>query len=193
LIGIKNTYKKYHLCLTFITIIVIFLLFFKINFEYNNSYLLQETKNLKEEISTISTDLNDTLIKINEIKKENIKYLYDPTSEEAYNFILSDKTDQNTYDEEKYNCAHYSMDTDNNAEKNGIRCAYVKINLQSGLPHAIVAFNTTDKGLLFFEPQTDETVYLIIGMDYWEDCVNTTSPKFERNDNNIVLDYEIYW
>lgn len=174
MIDIKNIGKKLLIYIFVIVLIAnILLIIIKVDIEQNNKLSIEEITNLKEEINNISNSFNETIVKINEITEKNSTYTYDPTTKEAYDFILKDKTNEKKYDDKKYNCAHYSRDVNNNAENYGIRCAYVKINFNYRLPHAIVAFNTIDQGLLFFEPQTDET--------------------FELNKNNTVISYEIYW
>ncbi|GAJ14543.1 unnamed protein product, partial [marine sediment metagenome] len=59
-------------------------------------------------------------------------------------------------------CADFAERLHNNAEKAGIRCAYVSVDISGysdpygyGIPsdtsHALVAFNTTDKGLVYID------------------------------------------
>ena len=57
----------------------------------------------------------------------------------------------------------------NNAEADGIRCAYVRLGFPA-LGHAIVAFQTTDRGLVFVEPQSDEIANPVVGRR-WYQCV----------------------
>lgn len=90
----------------------------------------------------------------------------DPTYSEAINFIVVDKTDKNTYVEGSYVCHDFSYDVKRNAFKAGYRCFYIVIEFKSNLGHAIVGFNTTDKGLLFIEPQYDKVVRVVIGQHY---------------------------
>ena len=194
LIYIRNISKKLLTYLSIILFIAIILsVIITVNLELTNTASIKDISDIREEIVNISNSFNETVAEITEIKEENKTYIYDPTMEDAYDFILKDKTNENKFDDSSYNCAHYSRDVNNNAENYGLRCAYVKINLQYGLPHAIIAFNTTDTGLLFFEPQTDEKVELVIGADYWADCVITNSPKVARDENNTVISHEIYW
>jgi hypothetical protein len=57
-----------------------------------------------------------------------------------------------------------------------------------------VAFNTTDKGLLYYEPQTDEKVNLQVGKDYWADCVVVQPGYYYEDDPDcIVEDFTLYW
>jgi hypothetical protein len=110
----------------------------------------------------------------------------DPTYKEVMAFIHLDKTDSNEYIEEKYVCTNFAADVKNNAFKNGYRCGYVSVRLaESG--HAIVCFNTTDRGLIFIEPQSDEVVTLRIGKPYWD------RSRYSVDYNDTVVNYVIAW
>jgi len=149
----------------------------------NQSYL--EDKNIKE--------LNNLL---GMVQNKDIYSKYNPTYEEAKDFILNDNTSDNIdeYDEIFYNCVHFSKDVNDNAEKQGLICGYVVVNIQNDFPHAVVAFNTTDKGIVFFEPQTDEEVDLTKGSDYWTQCIiNSSSNDYQDKYGSTVESYEIYW
>jgi len=90
--------------------------------------------------------------------------LRDPTYTGALQFIRSDETDRNQYNQ-SYKCTNFASDFMNNAFGAGYRCGYVTIEFsESG--HAIVCFNTSDNGLIFIEPQTDEIVALATGKPY---------------------------
>ena len=91
----------------------------------------------------------------------------DPTFSEALQFLKYDQTDKNQYSKD-YTCWNFAADVKNNAFKAGYRCGLVYIEFKHSA-HAIVCFNTTDKGLIFVEPQYDKIVKVEIGMDYWTD------------------------
>jgi hypothetical protein len=88
-------------------------------------------------------------------------------------FLKVDKTDEHVYSESSFVCADFAEMLHNNAEKAGWRAAYVSIALgsspdyPSGSGHALNAFDTTDRGLVFVDcVNGDKTVNLIIGQDY---------------------------
>ena len=91
--------------------------------------------------------------------------LRDPTYEQAVIFLRRDKTDRNKYDEDSYVCSHFARDVCNNAEVEGLRCAFVDLRYAEG-GHSIIAFDTIDKGLVYFEPQFDDEVKVIINRSY---------------------------
>ena len=91
-------------------------------------------------------------------------YLRDQTYAEAIAFIDSDKTDENAYTDD-YVCYDFTANFDNNAAQEGYRCGFVYIEY-SDSAHAIACFNTTDKGIIYVEPQTDRIVTIAIGQPY---------------------------
>ena len=94
-------------------------------------------------------------------------YVRDPTYSEARKFIRHDKTDRQRYIPEKFECVDFVAMIKKNAFEAGYKCFYVAINFPEA-GHAIVAFNTTDKGLIFIEPQGDRIVSLEIEKPYWD-------------------------
>ena len=82
----------------------------------------------------------------------------DPTYQEALQFISSDQTDKNQYSQ-SYICINFANDFVDNALNEGYRCGLVIIEFPE-TRHAIVCFNTSDKGLIFIEPQNDALVTL---------------------------------
>ncbi|MEM2091895.1 MAG: hypothetical protein QXR59_01240, partial [Candidatus Bathyarchaeia archaeon] len=110
----------------------------------------------------------------------------DPTYQEALSFIFWDQTDKNEYNPENYTCLNFAADVKNNAFKAGYRCGFVYIRFPV-FAHAIVCFNTTDHGLIFIEPQTDEIVKLEIGKPYWD------RTKYMVPYDDTVVSYVIIW
>lgn len=79
-----------------------------------------------------------------------------PTFNEMILFIAIDKTDTHPYTE-SYVCHHFTHTVIMNAKQQGIQAGYVTLyNKPNG--HAIVAFQTTDQGLYFVEPQSDNLI-----------------------------------
>ena len=122
--------------------------------------------------------------------------LRDPTYKEVITFLRQDKTDKNKYVEDTYGvyvCSHFARDVCNNAEKAGLRCAFVELrHPEQG--HAIIAFDTIDKGLAYFEPRTDERVKPATGKQYYQ-CIEPKPgyyyPKPAHDDT--IMDILIIW
>jgi len=93
----------------------------------------------------------------------------DPTYKQVIKFLTEDRTDRNRYVEDTYVCNHFARDVCNKAEMEGIRCAYVGLVYREG-GHAIIAFNTIDEGLAYFEPQSDERVEPVVGKRFYQ-CI----------------------
>jgi hypothetical protein len=95
----------------------------------------------------------------------------DPTYAEMLNFISADRTNYNQYVDSSYVCHDFSSDVDRNAYKVGYRCYWAFIefgetNVSAG--HTAVAFNTTDRGIIFIEPQSDRIINVRVGQPYWD-------------------------
>jgi len=122
--------------------------------------------------------------------------LKDPTYDQAVTFIREDRTNENKYVEDTYGvyvCSHFARDVCNNAEGKGLRCAFVELRYLDG-GHAIVAFNTIDKGIAYFDPQTDESIKPVIGKRYYQ-CVEPKpgyyyeAPSFD----DTIMDILVIW
>ena len=114
--------------------------------------------------------------------------LQNPTYPEMKTFLAQDPTNNNTYMEDKYVCVDFAATVNNNAEAKGIRCAVVDIFYPDGYGHTIVAFDTTDRGLIYIEPQFDQEVKLIVDRSYSQ-LNNFTAPP--RDDT--IKRYLIVW
>jgi len=120
------------------------------------------------------------------ITLRNNPYAINPTWSKLKSFLGSDNTDQQTYSYSSFVCADFAEMLHNNAEAVGIRTAYVAIKLgptdnypTSGW-HALNAFMTTDKGLVYidctapiddYERSADKVVDVEVGKPYKPDKV----------------------
>ena len=113
--------------------------------------------------------------------------LANPTYAQAVDFLSRDHTDWNTYDEDSYVCSHYSRDVCNNAEAEGWRCAFVELRYEDS-GHSIVAFETIDRGLVYFEPQFDDEVKVKVGRRYSQ-LNGYITPSW----SDVILDIVVSW
>jgi len=74
---------------------------------------------------------------------------HNPTWSELIDFITKDETDSQMYG--IVLCGGFAEQVYNNAEKAGIKATFVVINFQEGIGHALNAFNTTDRGLVYID------------------------------------------
>ncbi len=113
--------------------------------------------------------------------------LRNPTFLEAQEFVASDKTDSHPYINGSYTCANFAADFRNNALGAGYECGIAFLYFPDNKSHALNCFNTTDKGLVFVEPQLDKFVNVTIGKSYQNEKI--MSPLF----NDTVTRYYVDW
>ncbi len=148
---------------------------------------LEETKN---HLSSLEGELAATELKLSTIQTDPF-HLHNPTFAEVVSFLAEDKTDTKEYKEPTYVCTHFAQDFNDNAEGRGIRCAYVDVRYPDSA-HAIIAFDTVDEGLVYFDPSSDERVRPVIGKAYWQ-CIEPgpgyyyERPSFDDTIEDIVL------
>ena len=80
-------------------------------------------------------------------------------------FIIKDTTSRNTFVLYTYECRHFATEVNNNARAAGWQCGFALLCYARG-QHAVVAFNTVDRGLIFIEPQTDAAIDVEVGGKY---------------------------
>jgi hypothetical protein len=163
--------------------------------ESTQSYLADVEAELQltnDNLANVEAELADTKDRLDAVEADAL-HLHNPTYEEALDFLERDRTDANEYIEGEYVCSHFAADINNNAEKQGIRCALVDVRFpDSG--HAIIAFETTDEGLVYFEPLTDDRVRPVIGKRYYR-CIEPepgyiySKPSF----NDTIEDIVVIW
>ncbi|MFB0559459.1 MAG: hypothetical protein ACETVS_02875 [Dehalococcoidales bacterium] len=122
--------------------------------------------------------------------------LKDPTYEEVVTFLTEDKTDKNEYIEDTYGvyvCSHFARDVCNNAEEAGLRCAFIELRYPEG-GHAIIAFNTIDEGLAYFEPLTDERARPVVGKRYYQ-CIEPKPGYYyvKPSVDDTIMDILVIW
>ncbi len=106
----------------------------------------------------------------------------DPTYSEAMAFVNFDDTDTLEYSDD-FDCTRFAARFMENAIEMGFRCYYVHVYFEGSKGHAIVAFETVDRGTIFIEPQHDLEVQLTAGMSYCE--LN----NLEGTASDIIVDH----
>jgi hypothetical protein len=84
--------------------------------------------------------------------------------EKVLEFLEEDKGDEQPFINMYYDCISFTKALRENAIAKGIRCGIVTFTLHSEVSdsqmgHAINAFETTDRGIVYFDPQTDGQRY----------------------------------
>jgi hypothetical protein len=84
------------------------------------------------------------------------------TWKQLVDFLAKDHTNWNQYNPGKYTCLEFSMDLVANAGQQGIKAWIVAVDFIGGGPgHAFVAFETADRGIIYVEPQADDTYPIV--------------------------------
>ena len=103
----------------------------------------------------------------------------DPAYGALISWLKDDPTEHGAYDQEHV-CAEFATQLYNNAERDDIKAHIVVVDFKDGgIAHMIVAFNTTDKGLIYVDdtgitaaqnaagvPDLDRIVDLVPGQPY---------------------------
>ena len=131
----------------------------------------------------------------------NVKNATDPTYDQLIKFIISDRTDEIEYDYNNFVCADFAQTVHNNAERAGIKAAWVSIEFKNRkYGHACNAFNTTDKGMVFIDctgpnpyrsGNWDSIVELEIGKEYRPEELFDKNSIYDSM--GVVDDYKVYW
>jgi len=124
----------------------------------------------KELVESLEATLYNLQVNYDRLTTGYDYVLRDPSYQEMKDFLKQDETSELEYVESEYICIDFTADVKANAANKGMRCAYVAIEFRGGSGHAIIAFDTTDIGLVFIEPQFDWEVEPEIGKRYYQ-CV----------------------
>jgi len=92
--------------------------------------------------------------------------LRDPNYDELTTFLKYDKTNKIEYNE-TFDCENFASTLKTNAFAKGYHCFTVYIEFTESA-HTLNAFNTTDMGFLYIEPQTDDIVTVKLNKAYWD-------------------------
>jgi hypothetical protein len=85
----------------------------------------------------------------------------DVSWDELVEFLLEDDCDESPYVENLRMCGSFAQTLHNNAEAQGIRCAWVSVDFEGeDIGHALNAFMTTDRGLVFIDCTGENASYV---------------------------------
>jgi hypothetical protein len=140
---------------------------------------------------------------VSSLKLVNQSTAKNPTWDELLQFLREDKTDKKLYVPGEYECGNFAQELHNNAEAYGIRAALVAVHFQnSDQSHALNAFKTTDKGLVYIDDTGFEEIIYTSNLDaivtmskdeiYRKSFLFITYLYYKPIDW-IVRSIEIYW
>jgi HAMP domain-containing protein len=125
-----------------------------------------------------------------------------PTWEELLDFLKEDKTDSKLYVTGEYECGNFAQDLHNRAEAHGIRAAFVAVHFYDAPSHALNAYKTTDRGLVYIDDTGDKVKRAGVSLDRLvelakDDIYNTSFlfPAYLSTtpEDRKVESIEIYW
>jgi len=155
----------------FFSLLALLLLWLLPAYVYDNNGVPQETVRAEVTEPLAVPVWSDATYTESAVSSENVgsssqaTALKNPTFQELRDFILRDRVNRNEFVLNLYECRHFATDVNNNAEAKGLRCAFVLLCFDRG-QHAVVAFDTTDRGLVYIEPQTDAAIHPEVGGKY---------------------------
>ena len=128
-----------------------------------------------------------------------------PSYRQLLEFLRSDPTDTRTYIVGEWVCVCFAEELHNNAERAGIRCALVTVELEE--LHALNAFRTSDHGMVFVDCTSSRSVGSQGGPkshDCWVDLQreHLYIPRFlfpsegwgnSCESMGVVRDFKVYW
>lgn len=98
---------------------------------------------------------------------------------------------------DQFNCVDYAAVVNNNAALDGLKCGFVYIENDVGVAHIIVVFDTTDKGLVYIEPQFDWVIAEPkVGMVYHQliaDAAKVYGTTFTPTNTAKISKIRIVW
>ena len=144
--------------------------------------------------TTLQSSLNNLQANYDALTTGYSYVVKDPTYKEMKSFLSADIIDSFTYTTDEYVCHDFAAQVSSNAREKKIRCGYVLIDFLDAdvVGHALIAFYTTDRGLIYVEPQTDEEVRLAVGKHYWSTVISKTgvgylAPKYDDTVEDIFI------
>jgi len=129
-------------------------------------YKIIQGKN--ETINELEQEIQDykNIIKYKDKQFEsNYSINMKPTYKDVTDFLEEDKTDELEWTKD-FDCTQFAHMIIRNAKEQGIYGCIVTIDFNYKEAHDIVAFDTIDAGIVYFEPHNDKYVYMYENMDY---------------------------
>lgn len=130
--------------------------------------LQAELNEAQAEVSRLNADMATLETAVSSLRETiNQTVLSNPTWAEMAAFLKLDDTDAFAYDEDKFDCTGFAITFRDRAWRAGLRCAYVEISFSGkAIGHALNAFETSDRGLVYIDAQDDCLAYVVSGQPY---------------------------
>ncbi len=129
-----------------------------------------------------------------------------PTWRELKAFLLADPTDDKHYWENIFDCGNFAEMLHNNAEAVGIKSAFVAVFFRDAkIGHALNAFKTADKGLVYVDctgdqlfirrtsMEWDKIAYVVKGKEYGMISLGQNTPFDYASYEKMKADWNSYY
>ncbi|MEM4164276.1 MAG: hypothetical protein QXJ86_00330 [Nitrososphaerales archaeon] len=123
--------------------------------------------------TSITTLTETTTTQTTVTKTVQNRTLRNPTWQELVDFLKEDETNTLIYIAKEFDCSGFAITLRDHAIAKGFRAAYVEIEFTDGNSHALVAFQTVDKGLVYVDETgseggrgSDKIAYIEVGKEY---------------------------
>jgi cell division protein FtsB len=132
----------------------------------------------KDKLQADNNTLQDNYNKLNDnyntfIEREKQSELYNISWPDLIEVLKRDNTNLLEYKEDVFDCEGFAITLRDRLARYRIRCAYVALGFPEGAGHALNAFQTTDKGLIFVdEVEHDSIAYVEKGKQYGFICLD---------------------
>jgi hypothetical protein len=149
----------------------------------------QKTKSLQAEFENLQDDYQNLL------ERSKQSTLSNPSWLELKSFLEQDDTDTLTYDKTSFDCDGFAITLRDRALPFGYRCAFIGLSFGEVVGHALNAFETTDRGIIFVDATEHDTIaYVQQGQPYGMislDVVKSDYINCEGDPNSFW--YELSW
>jgi len=125
-------------------------------------------KNLQKDYEGLQNNYQELQVNHAELlKKLKDSRLRNPTWSELKQFLEQDDTNTLSYNKDSFDCDGFAITLRDRASRFGYKCAFVAIRFEEVIGHALNAFETTDKGLIYVDNvEHDAIAYVDIGKPY---------------------------
>ncbi len=142
------------------------------------------------QVATLQSDLTAAQAQIQALQsdydkaKEDLREgieqsnLENPSWSELEEFLRLDDTDKLLYNKDSFDCTGFAITLRDHASRYGIRCAFVEVGFFAGDGHALNAFETTDKGLVYVDTTEDDKI-AYVGINQPYGTIHLDAVKFE--------------
>ncbi len=128
-----------------------------------------------------------------ELILQNNQSAVNPTYAQAVDFILQNNISSRLY-APRYTCGDFAKDVHNAAESAGLKCAFVCIDFADGTDsHACNCFNTTDKGLIYFDCVEGDKIAIVEEGKNYSLSAEAFNRSTEWESLGIVKSFKFIW